>query len=768
MKTTIKIMTGLALTTLLAGCVVTSVYPFYTAKDVQFDPALVGSWAEAGSTNAANQRNAIDLTRATEATTVVFGAEQVANSNPYLDPNGLNTTNTGINTAVATAADQVTGISVATTAAASTVVARFMNASASAGGNGEALWNFVEGSNFNDTVFMSATQDRVKDETLNLRGGSNTVDYTNGVVAGKNDAYVATINDVTPVAPDPLGPNTSGTLTHLNAKIVHSSIDGTAGSDTVTIDRQWNASKGSVDGALLLIGSQNTNDTISIGSIVPGDGLAAPQNVTFINGLKTNAGATKVTEAAIVTDIMGAAGGGHNRVDLGSGAGATSGSVIQDVSLGISGQSSGTLLVPVALVNDNVVTSIRGWENITGSLFNDRLFGNDNANTIDGGTGDDILQGRGGGDTLTGGAGADRFIYAGPAESSHVNSPLAPNLNVSSALVDILSDFDNGSADTLVIDASAGGMSLLNTTVFTQLAPAALDLVTNGAITLISAAPLADFDLFDMNAVVTGIGASANVTVGNVTVVGQQAILYVDGSAGLGAAPNKVGMYLWTSSVVGDTTVSANELRLLSVINDTSVGGPESDTAFTVSDLAVRVGAQNGKQTLNLNAGVRDELVFTALGQSQYGAIDTIGTAAATTPVVIPAMVGQFVSGVDKIDLSGLNLGATNGLLINAIIEINRTGIGSQITDANAPNFFYTTTGDPTTQQRAVVVEFDGDDVDGTTAGVQSSGRIFIDLNGDGQLNTTQDMFIDFVSDDSPAVVGTQERPVFTDFIFVI
>jgi len=39
---------------LLAGCVVTSVYPFYTAKDVVFDPALVGAWAEAGSTNAAN------------------------------------------------------------------------------------------------------------------------------------------------------------------------------------------------------------------------------------------------------------------------------------------------------------------------------------------------------------------------------------------------------------------------------------------------------------------------------------------------------------------------------------------------------------------------------------------------------------------------------------------------------------------------------------------------------------------------------------------
>lgn len=54
MKTTIQFMTGLALTTLLAGCVVTSVYPFYTAKDLRFDPALLGTWAEAGSTNAAN------------------------------------------------------------------------------------------------------------------------------------------------------------------------------------------------------------------------------------------------------------------------------------------------------------------------------------------------------------------------------------------------------------------------------------------------------------------------------------------------------------------------------------------------------------------------------------------------------------------------------------------------------------------------------------------------------------------------------------------
>ena len=52
MKTTIRILTGLALLTFLVGCIVMSVYPFYTAKDVVFDPALVGAWAEPGATNA--------------------------------------------------------------------------------------------------------------------------------------------------------------------------------------------------------------------------------------------------------------------------------------------------------------------------------------------------------------------------------------------------------------------------------------------------------------------------------------------------------------------------------------------------------------------------------------------------------------------------------------------------------------------------------------------------------------------------------------------
>ena len=36
---------------LCAGCVVLSVYPFYTAKDLIFDPGLAGRWGSEGSTN---------------------------------------------------------------------------------------------------------------------------------------------------------------------------------------------------------------------------------------------------------------------------------------------------------------------------------------------------------------------------------------------------------------------------------------------------------------------------------------------------------------------------------------------------------------------------------------------------------------------------------------------------------------------------------------------------------------------------------------------
>src|SRR5437899_865493 len=44
MKKSLHILVALFLGIFLTGCVVSSIYPFYTNKDVAFDPALVANW----------------------------------------------------------------------------------------------------------------------------------------------------------------------------------------------------------------------------------------------------------------------------------------------------------------------------------------------------------------------------------------------------------------------------------------------------------------------------------------------------------------------------------------------------------------------------------------------------------------------------------------------------------------------------------------------------------------------------------------------------
>ena len=57
--------------------------------------------------------------------------------------------------------------------------------------------------------------------------------------------------------------------------------------------------------------------------------------------------------------------------------------------------------------------TLSGFENLTGSAFNDTLTGDGSANIINGGAGDDLLIGSLGGDTLAGGLGVDTVSYLG-------------------------------------------------------------------------------------------------------------------------------------------------------------------------------------------------------------------------------------------------------------------------------------------------------------------------------------------------------------------
>jgi Ca2+-binding RTX toxin-like protein len=121
--------------------------------------------------------------------------------------------------------------------------------------------------------------------------------------------------------------------------------------------------------------------------------------------------------------------GGDNRIDGGAGDDVIDGGDGSDVLIGGLGVdtvsfASATSAATVDLANIRAQRTVGSWsdtitgfENLTGSAWNDTLTGSGAANRIDGGAGADLIRGSGGADRLTGGPGADRFIYGSPAEA---------------------------------------------------------------------------------------------------------------------------------------------------------------------------------------------------------------------------------------------------------------------------------------------------------------------------------------------------------------
>lgn len=121
-------------------------------------------------------------------------------------------------------------------------------------------------------------------------------------------------------------------------------------------------------------------------------------------------------------------GAGRDRVEYDLSAGAVQVSLKQGTSAGAAGADV-----------------LRNIEDVSGSVFGDRLTGNNAANALDGRSGDDILAGGGGADTLTGGTGDDRFVYAAAADS------------VGAKGTDTITDFQAGDRiDLSLIDANPG------------------------------------------------------------------------------------------------------------------------------------------------------------------------------------------------------------------------------------------------------------------------------------------------------------------------
>ena len=112
-------------------------------------------------------------------------------------------------------------------------------------------------------------------------------------------------------------------------------------------------------------------------------------------------------------------------------------------------------------------TGISGFENLTGSRYNDMLTGDGNPNVIKGGGGHDVISGGGGGDELEGGAGRDRLTgvagdflsYAGSGSRVTVNLGDTSDVTLNAADATLFGVTDDPATVTGVIKVSGGDAS---------------------------------------------------------------------------------------------------------------------------------------------------------------------------------------------------------------------------------------------------------------------------------------------------------------------
>jgi Ca2+-binding RTX toxin-like protein len=145
------------------------------------------------------------------------------------------------------------------------------------------------------------------------------------------------------------------------------------------------------------------------------DSLANVENVTIGGGNDTVSGSA----AANVID----GGAGNDVIDGGAG---------NDTLVGGDGTDTVTFASSGSAVAANLGTgtstsssagtdALSGFENLTGSAYNDTLTGDAGNNVIDGGAGNDVIAGGAGDDTLIGGAGTDTVDYTNASGGVNVN-----------------------------------------------------------------------------------------------------------------------------------------------------------------------------------------------------------------------------------------------------------------------------------------------------------------------------------------------------------
>lgn len=464
------------------------------------------------------------------------------------------------------------------------------------GGAGtDTLSNFenLTGSAFNDTLTGNSSANVIEggagNDTLDGAGGTDTVAYIAAT-------YGVVVNLATASAQNTVGAGTD-TLSNfenltgsdfddvLTGNSSANTIDGGLGNDVIEGGAGNDTLKGS--------GGTDTLTYVNAGSAVTVNLATATGQNTVGAGTDTISGFENLTGSAFNDTLTGD--GNANVIEGGAGNDTMVGGLGTDTLSYISAGAGITLSLATATAQNTGgagTDTVSGFENLTGSAFNDTLTGDGNANVIEGGAGNDTLNGAGGTDTVT-------YISAGAAVTVSLATGSAQNTG--GAGTDTLSGFENltgsGYHDTLTGDGNANIID----------GGAGNDLIDGGA---------------GNDTLTGGLGtdtlsyasAASAVTVNLATLTGQNTV---------GAGTDTIsGFENLLGSAYGDTLTGDGNANVIDggAGNDTISGAGGIDTiSYASAGSAVTVDLSNASAQNTVGAGTDTLSNFENLTGSAYG-----------------------------------------------------------------------------------------------------------------------------------------------------
>ncbi|HSH97045.1 MAG: hypothetical protein ACAH07_11790 [Methylophilaceae bacterium] len=280
----------------------------------------------------------------------------------------------------------------------------------------------IQGGTGNDTLVGSNATGAVGADTLDGGAGIDTATFER-----LTTAVVVNLNNV--------GTGTAVSNGITNQIITVENLIGTTLNDTFTLAAlPTGANGGAVDGGL-------GNDTVvyNVGSTVVTANLATGvvngitgiltnvENLTGANGNDTLTGDGNdniLIGGAGVDSLIG--GGGNDILEGGSGADFMDGVTGTDTARYTTSVnvSLSTALSGIANSGDALGDTLNNIQNLTVTAGNSGIYGDNNANYLQGGTGNDTLEGFGGNDTLNGGGGTNTatFIHSANGINANLNA----------------------------------------------------------------------------------------------------------------------------------------------------------------------------------------------------------------------------------------------------------------------------------------------------------------------------------------------------------